>query len=78
MSTAELKIDLITRIANTNDLGIIEELHKLLDFELDNKVYMLTPEQEQHIREAKNEYQTGNVLPMEEADKIIEQWLNGK
>jgi len=44
MSTAELKIDLISRIANTEEPRIIEGLRKLLDFELDTETYKLTPE----------------------------------
>ncbi len=41
MNTAELKIDLISRIANTKEPLIIEELRKLLDFELDKSVFEL-------------------------------------
>lgn len=78
MSTAKLKIDLISRIANTNDVGIIEELRKLLDFELDKEAYLLTPEQEQRIHEAKEEYRVGQILTEQQADEIIEQWLNEK
>ena len=50
MSTAELKIDLISRIANTEEPRIIEELRKLLDFELDNETYKLNPQQLQRVR----------------------------
>lgn len=78
MSTAELKIDLISRIANTDEPGIIEDLRKLLDFELDKEIYRLTPEQEQRVSEAKAEYFAGNVLPEQQADDLIEQWLSEK
>ncbi|WP_298651395.1 hypothetical protein [uncultured Proteiniphilum sp.] len=76
MSTAELKIDSISRIANTDEPGIIEELRKLLDFELEKEKYQLTPEQEQRISEAKAEYLAGHILPEQEADEIIERWLS--
>lgn len=78
MSTAELKIDLISRIANINDPGIIEGLCKLLDFELEKDIYKLTPDQEQNVNEAKAEYLAGHILPEQQADEIIDQWLNEK
>ena len=62
MSTAELKIDLISRIANTEEPRIIEELRKLLDFELDKEAYELNTRQHQRVSEAKAEYLAGNVL----------------
>ena len=78
MSTAELKIDLISRIASTEEPRIIEELRKLLDFELDNDAYKLNPEQQQRVSEAKAEYLAGNVLSEQRADEAIEQWLSEK
>lgn len=43
MSTSELqmKLDLINRISILDDARIIKEIKKLLDFELDEKVYEL-------------------------------------
>jgi len=76
MSTAELKIDLISRIANTEEPHIIEELRKLLDFELDNETYKLNPEQLQRLGEAKMEYLAGNVISEQQADEAIDQWLS--
>jgi len=78
MSTAELKIDLISRIASTEEPRIIEELNKLLDFELDNDAYKLNPEQQTRVSEAKAEYLAGNVLSEQQADEAIEQWLSEK
>jgi len=78
MNTAELKIDLISRIANTEEPRIIEELRKLLDFELDTETYKLNPEQLQRVREAKAEYLAGNVLSEQQADEAIDQWLSKK
>ena len=78
MSTAELKIDLISRIANTNESRIIEELRKLLDFELDKEAYELNQQQQQRVSEAKAEYLAGNVLSEQQADEAIDQWLSAK
>ena len=78
MSTAELKIDLISRIANTEEPRIIEELRKLLDFELDTETYKLTPEQQLRVSEAKAEYLEGKVISEQQADEAIDQWLSEK
>jgi len=75
MSTAELKIELISRIANTKEPRIIEELRKLPDFELENEAYQLTPEQHQRVSEAKEEYLAGNVLSEQQADEAIDLYL---
>jgi hypothetical protein len=78
MSTAELKIDLISRIANTKEPRIIEDLRKLLDFELDPQAYELNSQQLQRVSEAKAEYLAGNVLSEQHADEAIDEWLNEK
>ena len=78
MSTAELKIDLISRIANTEEPRIIEELSKLLDFELDNETYKLNPQQLQRVSEAKAEFLAGNVVSEQQADEEIDEWLSEK
>ena len=78
MSTAELKTNLISRIANTEDPGIIEELHKLLDFELDNETYELNSQQQQRVSDAKSECLAGNVISEQQADEAIDQWLSEK
>ena len=78
MSTAELKIDLISRIANTEEPRIIEELCKLLDFELDNETHKLNPQQLQRVSEAKAEYLAGNVVSEQQADEEIDEWISEK
>ena len=78
MSTAELKIDLISRIAKTEEPLIIEELCKLLDFELDNETHKLNPQQLQRVSEAKAEYLAGNVVSEQQADQAIDEWLSKK
>jgi len=76
VSTAELKIDLISRIANTEEPRIIEELRKFPDLKLDTEPYKLNPEQLQRVSEAKAEYLAGNVLSEQQADEAIDLWLN--
>jgi vacuolar-type H+-ATPase subunit H len=71
MSTAELKIDVISRITTLQEIRIIEEIQKLLDFEMDQGVFQLTENQKKRILEAKNDL----VLTEEKANNDIEKWL---
>lgn len=74
MSTAELKIDLINKIAKLKEVRIIEEIQRFLDFELDKGEYKLSAGQRKRIQEA----QKDDVLTEEEANKEIEEWLKEK
>lgn len=78
MSTAELKLKVINRITNITDNNLIEQIHRLIDFELEKDVYELSEEQIQRIAEAREEYQKGDTLTNEEAIKEIEKWLDEK
>jgi vacuolar-type H+-ATPase subunit H len=78
MSTAELKLKVINRITNITDNNLIEQIHRLIDFELEKGVYELSEEQTQRIAEAKEEYQKGETFTNEEAIKEIEKWLDEK
>lgn len=45
MNTAELKIDIINKITNLKEVRIVEEIQKILDFELDQGVFQLSEPQ---------------------------------
>lgn len=72
MSTAELKLDIINKIANLKQVHIIEEIKKLLDFELDEGVYQLSEKQKDRLEEAKKD----SIISGDEADMEIEKWLS--
>jgi hypothetical protein len=74
MNTDELKLDIINRITNLKESYIIEEIQKLLDFELDKDVYQLSDEQRKRLIEAK----TDKILTEADANSEIEKWLNEK
>ena len=74
MSTAELKLDIINTITNLKESYIIEEVKKLLDFELDESTYKITDKQRKRLTEAKSD----KILSETEANNEIEQWLNEK
>ena len=75
MSTDNLKIDLIKKITEVKDSYVIEEINRLLDFELEKGIFKLTRKQQSRILEAKEEYKAGKVLSENEANKQIQEWL---
>ena len=78
MSTADLKIELINRITNLKDDSIIEQIQRMLDFEVEEGIYKLSEEQTQRIMEAREEYSAGKILSEKKANSEIEKWLNSK
>ena len=74
MSAAELKLDLINKITRLKETRIIEEIQKLLDFELDEGVYEVSTMQKERLIQGKND----TVLSEEEANTDIEKWLQEK
>lgn len=74
MNTAELKIDIINKITKLKETRIIEEIQKILDFELDQDVFQLSEAQNNRIIEAAQDV----FLTDEQANKDIDEWLQGK
>ncbi len=74
MSTAKLKIDLINRITKLKEPRIIEELQRILDFELDRSAFKLNNLQKERLAEAKDD----DALTEEQANQEIEEWLKEK
>ncbi|MDH5034564.1 MULTISPECIES: hypothetical protein [Chryseobacterium] len=62
MNTSDLKIDSINRITQLKEARIIEEIQKILDFELDQNEYILTAEQKERTAEAREEYKNKAYL----------------
>ena len=75
MNASDLKIDLIQRITQLKERRIVEEIQKLLDFELDTGEYILTDLQKDRIAEARQEYKNSAFLTNDQANQDIEQWL---
>ncbi|WP_143884644.1 hypothetical protein [Chryseobacterium binzhouense] len=74
MNAAEIKLELINRIANLKDTKIIDEIKNLLDFEQDTDVYQLDDVQNVRLLNAQND----EVLSEDEANNEIEKWLQEK
>ncbi|WP_246008781.1 hypothetical protein [Chryseobacterium lactis] len=56
MSTSDLKLDLINRITQLKEVRIVEEIQKLLDFELDQNESILDDSQKEKVAKAREEY----------------------
>lgn len=78
MNTSDLKADLINRISQLKEKRIIEEIQKLLDFELNENEYILTESQRDRIAEAQAEYKSSAYLTEDKANQDIEEWLGEK
>ncbi|MCP1252469.1 MULTISPECIES: hypothetical protein [Elizabethkingia] len=74
MNTAELKIDIINKIIRLKEARIVEEIQQILDFELDQGVFQLSDAQNKRIIEAAQD----DYLTDEQANKDIDEWLQGK
>ncbi|AJW64918.1 hypothetical protein VO54_03488 [Elizabethkingia miricola] len=74
MNTAELKIDIINKITRLKEARIVEEIQKILDFELDQGIFQLSEAQNKRIIEAAQD----DYLTNEQANKDIDEWLQGK
>ncbi|RZJ50162.1 MAG: hypothetical protein EOO19_03835 [Chryseobacterium sp.] len=73
-----MKSDLLNKINELDDIRIIKEIKKFLDFELDEKIYKLNQAQQDRIQEARTEYKNSQTLTDEQANNEIDEWLNEK
>ena len=71
MSTAEIKLDLINKITRLKEPRIIEEIQKLLDFELSEGAFQVNDLQKERLTAAKIDL----ILSEKEANTEIEKWL---
>ena len=75
MSTADLKIDLITQITSITDKVRLKELLQMLKFESDNSIYLTSEEEKKAISEARNQITNGDFITNNDFQKDIQKWL---
>ncbi len=77
MSTIELRKRLISKIEKTENDGLLEEVHRLLNIEMqDIEEYKLSDEQKSAVVEARKQIISGHTLTDQKADNEINEWLN--
>lgn len=75
MKTAELKIDIISSIANINNISFLKEIQKLINFEKDEKIFIVNDRQKVNITAAQLQYKNGEILSDKQANDEIDKWL---
>jgi hypothetical protein len=76
MSTTDLKLHIINKIAAIEDELILEEIYKLLDMESGtDSFYTLTTEERKAIDVGVKDIKENRVYSSEVADNIIKEWL---
>lgn len=75
MNTSDLKLDLINRITQLKEARIVEEIQKILDFELDQNDYILNEAQKERIAEAREEYKNKTYLTEDKANYICDKLI---
>jgi hypothetical protein len=75
MSTAELKENIISKIANIEDLHLLEDILKIIGLQTNSNVFELDDSQKLAIKEGRIEIECGKFLTNEQVDKDIDQWL---
>ncbi len=78
MSVKELRTDLITKISNLDKMDVMEEIQRLIDFEMDSTDFIFSVDQKIRIAEAQKEYNEKKTLTDIEANQEINLWLQGK
>ena len=76
MSTAELKTELIKNISLTHDLSKLQQIKQIFDIDyLQSDVRVFTTEERLKIEKALKQYENGECISNEEAEKEIQGWL---
>jgi hypothetical protein len=75
MSTAELKLDLISEIAAITEKVKLKELLQLVKFQSEEQLFTTNDDEKKAITEARNQILEKKVSSNEEFQREIEQWL---
>lgn len=75
MTTIELKKKLINQINNIEDELLLQEMSRLIDIQEDESdIYYFTKEEKDAVEEARKQYDRGEYLSNEEANKLFDEW----
>ena len=73
---SDLRKKLTGRINKIERIDLLEHMLQLIENEEDSIPYELTLDQQNAVAEALDQYEKGEYISDEEADKEISQWLN--
>ncbi len=86
MDSAELKIELIQKIIETNDFELLEKMAEIIltpikigepatIYQKEEKVYILSEDQISVVNKSMEQYKNGKILTEIEAEKDLEKWF---
>jgi hypothetical protein len=75
MADTTLKDKLITKIRETDDPVILEEVSRLFELQEPESIYHVNENQKKAIDEAQEQIKNNQTLTDEQADKDIDEWL---
>ena len=78
MTTLELKNILIHRIAGINDKSFLNAIKTIIETKSESTVYKTTPEQQQRLKESREQIARGEFFTNEEVENEIGKWLKEK
>lgn len=76
MSISDLKSDIINKVQQSNDEGLLNEVYNLIKAEADlENVYVLTDVEKTLVEEGLEDLKAGRVVSSEKANELIREWL---
>lgn len=76
MLSKEMKKELIDKINSTTDENILEEVYRILEIgTTEVEMIVLSDEQKKSIDKGIKDFEEGNYLTNEDANRQIEEWL---
>lgn len=77
MAVNDLKQKLISKIDQSENSELLEEMYRLIaNEETDENLYELSEEQIKAVEEGQLQYRKGKFLNADKADKDIDEWLS--
>ncbi|MGB6082685.1 hypothetical protein [Moheibacter sp.] len=75
MSTIELKKNIISKITETEDLNLLEDVVKMLGMQTESQVFKSNEKQKAAIEAGRQDIKNGKFLTNKEVEKDLDQWL---
>lgn len=76
MTTSDIKLKIIERIAVIEDELVLEEIYRLVDAQSGmDVIYRLSADERKAVESGLNDINEGRVHSSEEAEKLIREWL---
>ena len=78
MTTVELKNILIHQIAEINDESLLNAIKTIIESSSELNIYKTTSEQQNRIKEGREQIANGEFFTNDQVEKEIDKWLSQK